>query len=294
VDLGLVPFGSIGLTLFALDLALASPHALSGQVPTGLSTLLGRIGTWRILADLLLIGLFGGLFIVPLYALVQMRSPEDCRARIIATNNIMNALFMVVGSLLAAGLLAAGLSIPTLFAVAGLGNAAVAAYIYSQVPEFLVRFLLWLALGSAGRIEARGLEQLPEQGAALLVLETEGEIGPLDVFMVMAACRRPIRFVIEPRLAWRPLARLVLGRARTIIGGHGTAQDAIQAGREALTAGQLVLLAHNPIHPGLLVEAMTVPVFRLTLKRPGGRRGPWPTRELRVAAMPPDLQRDVV
>jgi hypothetical protein len=85
---------------------------------------------------------------VPLYALVQQRSNPEHGARIIAANNIMNALFMVVGALAAAGMLAAGLSIPMLFAVAAVCNAAVALFIYGLVPEFLLRFIIWMLIHS--------------------------------------------------------------------------------------------------------------------------------------------------
>jgi hypothetical protein len=146
IELGLVPFGSIGLTLFGLDLAIASPSGMLTAEPLGALALLVQPGTWRILVDLLLIGIFGGFFIVPLYALVQQRSSASHRARVIAANNIFNALFMVVGALAAALLLSSGLTIPALFATAALCNAAVAVYIYGLVPEFLVRFLVWLRI----------------------------------------------------------------------------------------------------------------------------------------------------
>ena len=142
VELGLVPFGSIGLTLFGLDLAFASP-AVPAAGPLDALALLMQPGMARILADLLLIGLFGGFFIVPLYALVQQRSAAEHRARVIAANNILNAAFMVAGALAAAGMLAAGLSIPALFGVAAAVDAAVASSIYGAVPEFRTRFVAW-------------------------------------------------------------------------------------------------------------------------------------------------------
>jgi MFS family permease len=117
VEIGLVPFGSIGLTLFGIDLAFASPALLPAGAPLPLTSLLALHETWRVLFDLFALGLFGGFFIVPLYALIQLRSAPEQRARIIAANNILNSLFMVVGSLAAAGLLADGLSIPALFGV---------------------------------------------------------------------------------------------------------------------------------------------------------------------------------
>ncbi|MBF0427711.1 MAG: MFS transporter [Magnetococcales bacterium] len=144
VELGLVPFGSIGLTLFGLDLAYASPSASELTTPLGAIALLMQPNIWRILADLVLLGTFGGFFIVPLYALVQQRSEASHRARIIASNNIYNALFMVAGALAAAGMLGNGLTIPALFATAALCNAAVALFIYGLLPEFLTRFIAWI------------------------------------------------------------------------------------------------------------------------------------------------------
>src|SRR5690606_5885617 len=136
VEIGLVPLGSIGLTLFGLDLAFASP-AVPPPAPLALAALLQAPGTLRVLFDLFALGLFGGLLIVPLHALMRLRSAAAHRARLVAANNILNALFMVVGAGAAAGVLAAGLSIPELFAAAALVNALVAVYIYRLVPEFL-------------------------------------------------------------------------------------------------------------------------------------------------------------
>ncbi|MEQ1915686.1 MAG: MFS transporter, partial [Gallionella sp.] len=101
VEIGLVPFGSIGLTLFGLDLTWASPSTPHGGAALGAMALLAEPSMWRVLLDLLGLGLFGGFFIVPLYALIQTRSQVELRARIIASNNILNALFMVVGALAA-------------------------------------------------------------------------------------------------------------------------------------------------------------------------------------------------
>src|SRR5207253_10744956 len=139
VEIGLVPFGSIGMTLFAVDLWLASRGMAATMELRGVRAFIADSTSWRVIADLLLLAMFGGFFSVPLYALIQTRSEPTHRARIIAANNILNALFMIVASLMAAGLLSAGLTIPQLFLVVGLMNAAVAAYIYLLVPELLMR-----------------------------------------------------------------------------------------------------------------------------------------------------------
>ena len=202
VEIGLVPFGSIGLTLFGLDLCFASPAELLGTTPHPLLALLSLPAIWHVLFDLVMLGAFGGFFIVPLYALVQLRSSPEHRARIIAGNNILNALFMVVGALGAASLLDAGLSIPALFGGAALLNTAVAVYIYGLVPEFLLRFIAWLLVKAVYRLRTQGLEHIPLQGAAILVAN---HVSFIDAVVIMGASPRPIRFVMDHRIFKMPL-----------------------------------------------------------------------------------------
>jgi hypothetical protein len=169
VEIGLVPFGSIGMTVFAVDLWLASRGpglGIAGMTGVGLreaGEFVRDPAQWRVMADLFLIALFAGFFSVPLYALIQARAEPTHRARIIAANNILNALFIIVASLMAMALLRSGLTLPQLFLVVGLMNAAVAAYIYLLVPEFLMRFICWLLIHSVYRLEKRGLENIPER-----------------------------------------------------------------------------------------------------------------------------------
>src|SRR5205085_1266351 len=122
-----------------------------------------------VMADLFLLAAFGGFFSVPLYALIQIRAEPSHRARIIAANNILNAIFMIVAALMSKALLDAGLDFPELFLVVGLMNAACAAYIYMLVPEFLMRFICWLLIHSVYRLEKSGIENIPEKGPAMLV-----------------------------------------------------------------------------------------------------------------------------
>ncbi|UCV28925.1 MFS transporter [Ferribacterium limneticum] len=206
VEIGLVPFGSIGLTLFGLDLYFASPVGLAGTTPHELLALLSIPAIWRVLFDLMMLGVFGGFFIVPLYALVQLRSSPECRARIIAANNILNALFMVVGALGAAAALGEGLSMPALFGIAALLNAAVAIYIYGLVPEFLLRFVAWLLVKAIYRLRTTGLENIPQEGAAVLVAN---HVSFADAVIIMGASPRPIRFVMDHRIFKTPLLGFV-------------------------------------------------------------------------------------
>ena len=159
VEVGLVPFGSIGLSVFAIDLYFAS-RSLAPNSLTGVDGFLQVAAHWRIVADLVLLGMFGGFYIVPLYALIQERSDPAFRSRIIAANNILNALFMVASAAIALGLLKAGCTIPQLFLATGLMNALVALYIYLLVPEFTMRFLAWLLVHSI-QINLRMLTLFP-------------------------------------------------------------------------------------------------------------------------------------
>jgi MFS family permease len=143
VEVGLVPLGSIGLSLFAVDLWLAARH-MSAAAPAGITAFIAVAAHWRVAIDIVLLGVFGGFYTVPLYALIQARSQPSHRARIIAANNILNALFIIASAAVAIALLSAGVSIPQLFLVVGIMNALVALYIYTLVPEFLTRFLAWL------------------------------------------------------------------------------------------------------------------------------------------------------
>jgi 1-acyl-sn-glycerol-3-phosphate acyltransferase len=193
VEIGLVPLGSIGLTLFAVDLYFATPLT---PAHTGVSAVefASLPGSWRVLLDLGLIGVFGGFFIVPLYALVQQRSRREVISRVIGANNILNAVFMVAAAALAALALQAGLSIPQLLLLTGLLNACVAIYIYGLVPEFLLRFIAWLLVHFIYRLERRGIDNIPEDGPALLICN---HVGFADAIVISAACPRPIRFIME-------------------------------------------------------------------------------------------------
>ncbi len=212
VEIGLVPFGSIGLTVFALDLFFASPAAAGGTL-IGAGEFLARAGSVRILFDLVMIGVFGGFYIVPLYALIQTRSERSHQSRIIAGNNILNALFMVASAAMAVALLAAGFSIPQIFLATALLNAAVAIYIYTLVPEFLMRFLIWLLIHTIYRLEKSGLEKIPEDGPAVIVCN---HISFVDALIIAAACRRPIRFVMDHKIFRVPVLSFIFRTGKTI------------------------------------------------------------------------------
>lgn len=220
VEIGLVPFGSFGLTVFGL---LLWWH--SGQMPQNIHAndwlgVLGFSQAWWVLLDILGLGVFGGFYIVPLYALIQSRTSESERARVIAANNILNALFMVVSALVTILLLSvAGLTIPELFLVVSLMNIAVNAYIFKIVPEFSMRFLIWLLGHSMYRVQHKHLELIPDEGAALLVCN---HVSYVDALLIGGAVRRPVRFVMYYKIYNLPVLNFIFRTAGTIpIAGRG-------------------------------------------------------------------------
>ena len=194
VELGIVPIGSIGISLFGIDLFLAVPSSMPAAV-LDWHQVLGSITYLRILVDLLGIGLFGGFFIVPLYAFIQHETAPGKRARIIAANNILNALFMVASALV--GVLVLGVfkgSIPEFFLILALMNIAIAVFVYQQVPEFALRFVIWILSHTIYRVRHEGLEHIPDEGPVVLVCN---HVSYMDALVIAGAVRRPVRFVMD-------------------------------------------------------------------------------------------------
>ena len=220
VEIGLVPFGSFGLTLFGLLLWWNSGGFPEAAQAHGWLDVLGYGQAWWVLLDILGLGIFGGFYIVPLYALIQSRTPENQRARVIAANNILNALFMVVSAIVSIVLLSvAHLSIPELFLVVSLMNIAVNTYIFRIVPEFTMRFMVWLLGHSMYRVKHQGLEQIPDEGAALLVCN---HVSFVDALLIIGAVRRPIRFVMYYKIFQLPVLNFIFRTAGAIpIAGRG-------------------------------------------------------------------------
>jgi 1-acyl-sn-glycerol-3-phosphate acyltransferase len=196
VEIGLVPLGAIGMSVFAVDLYFAS-RGLAPAANLSLMQFLATPEHCRVLADLGLLSLFAGLYSVPMYALIQLRSQPTHRARIIAANNILNALFMIASSIIAGVLLNLGLSIPQIFLIVGLANAVVAFYIFMLVPEYLLRFVAWVASHLVYRFRIKGDENIPVQGPAILVCN---HVSFVDAVLLMAASPRPIYFVMDHRI----------------------------------------------------------------------------------------------
>lgn len=287
VELGLVPFGAIGLTLFAADLSFA--HGTYPEIEVTAKAFVQTASNWRMLADLLLMGLFGGFYIVPLYVVLQDRSDPKLRSRIIASNNILNALFMAIASVMAIVLLKIGLTIPQFFLVIALLNAVVTLYIFRVVPEFLMRFIVWILISFFYRVDKKGIENIPEKGAAIIACN---HVSFLDPLVITAVVRRPIIFVMHYRIFKIPGLSFLFKTAKCI--PIATAREneemkekAFARVDEALKKGQLVGIFPEggltpngeiqPFKPGIdrILQSQPVPTIPMALR---GMWGSWFSR----------------
>lgn len=142
IHLGLVPIGALGLSVFGIDLYFASTVTMPAQV-TAASLLFGE--QFRVLLDCFLLGAFGGIYVVPLFALIQTRSEPSHLSRTIGGMNILNALFMVVAALIAMVLLSAGVSVPGIFLFTAVANLALLVLLCVMQPEYLREARRWLS-----------------------------------------------------------------------------------------------------------------------------------------------------
>ena len=279
VEIGLVPLGAFGLTAFGVDLYFARHGAAPVRGLDWLEFLRGA-GSWRIALDLALIGAFAGLYVVPLFAFVQARAPREKLSRIIAGNNIMNAVLIVAAAGFGLGLGALGFDAAQIFLVAALLNVLVAAYIFTLVPEFILRFVTWVLTNTLYRVRADGLRNIPEEGPVLLVCNHVSFVDPL---LLMANLRRPARFVMYYRIFNVPLLKFLFKTARAIpIAGQkedpAVLQQAYDAIDAALADGELVCIfpegaltrdgAIAPFRPGVekILARRPVPVVPMALR----------------------------
>ncbi len=195
-----VPFGALGMTLFTLDLFFAT----SGLVPTpgelqGIAAFLSRPAAWRILADLTAISVCGGIFIVPLYAILQWRSEAAQRARTVAANNIVNALFMVVGAAGATLMLLAEMSVPDIFLVVASFNGVVAIYVCGLLPDAIVKAALAAVLRILYRVKVRGTDNLKKAGKRAVIVANH--VSFLDGVLLGAFLPTKPTFAVYTRIA---------------------------------------------------------------------------------------------
>lgn len=309
VEIGLVPLGAFGTTAFLLDLHFAR----SGEATVAglsVSSFLQQAGSWRVVMDLTGIGLFTGFFVVPLFALIQSRTPKNELSRVIAGMNIQNAGFIVLAAILgvllqmkeltlgAVRIPLPGLSIPQVFLALAVANALVAIWIFTLVPEFLMRFLSWVLVRALYRLRLHGIEKnVPDEGAALLVCN---HVSYMDALILSASIPRPVRFVMYYRIFNIPVMRWIFRHAKAIpIAGAredpALMQRAFDEIDRALAEGELVgifpegALTRNgeitPFKSGVekILERRAVPVVPMALK--GMWSSMWSRRDSRLGRM---------
>ncbi|UTV26759.1 MFS transporter [Photobacterium atrarenae] len=280
VELGLIPLGAIGISVFGIDLYFAGQQVVVAQ-NVGVMAFLSTGENLRLLFDLAMVSVFGGVYVVPLNALIQQRSDARSRARTIAANNVMNALLMVLSALVSVVLInGLGLSVLQLFLVVAVVNIAVACYVFSQVHEFLLRFLVWSLTHVMYRVKHTQLSHIPEEGPAVLVCN---HVSYVDALLIAGVSRRPVRFVMDKDIANLPLVKYFFTWIKAIpICAHGKSpkiyHQAFEAISEALEQGELVCIfpegkltrtgEMNEFKKGieLIISRNPVPVVPMALK----------------------------
>lgn len=284
VEIGLVPLGAFGMSAFLFDLYFARSGAAAAH-GLDVAGFMAQPGSWRIAIDLVGIGLFAGFFVVPLFALIQSRTPKTELSRVIGALNIQNSGFVVAASLICLALRAwAGWSIPQIFLALAIANTLVAIWIFTIVPEFLMRFLSWLLVRTLYRLRLRGIDHIPDEGAALIVCN---HVSYMDALILSASIPRPVRFVMYYRIFNIPVMSWIFRTAKAIpIAGAKEdpalmrrAFDEVDA---ALADGQLVCifpegaLTKNgdiaPFKSGVekILERRPVPVIPMALRNMWG------------------------
>ncbi|WP_158107584.1 MFS transporter [Vibrio furnissii] len=241
IDVGIVPLGSFGISIFGYLMATSIPNDL--PIFSQFSEFAAYQPLWPLFAYLLLLGASGGVFIVPLYALMQQRAKETERAQVIAALNIYNSLFMVCSAILGIICLTLlDLTIPHLFVLLSVMNLLLAAYLFLQVPIFVVRFLVWALTHTLYRVRHKNLSKLPEHGGALIVCN---HVSYMDALLLSGACPRLIRFVMEEDYANLPVLRRFLKRAGVIpisANSRTSIRRAFAEVEQALQDGHLVCI----------------------------------------------------
>jgi len=242
------------------------------EVPSqALAEFLARPVHWSILFDLFALSLSAGLYSVPMYALIQLRAPRTHRARIIAANNILNALFMIASSLLVGVLLKSGFTVPQVFGLTALANAAVCLYIFLLVPEYLLRFTAFLASRLVYRFRVTGDEHVPVEGAAIVACN---HVSFVDAVLLMAASPRPIRFVMDHRIFQVPVLGWLFRLAKAIPiapqnEGPAVYAAAFEAADKVLAEGDLLgIFPEGGITPDGRLQPFKGGIMKILERRP--------------------------
>jgi len=282
IEIGLVPLGSLGLTVFAVDFYITAVNFIlpaQGHLYS-VSEFLNNSVHWRILFDIFMIGIASGFYIVPLYALIQSRTEQSHISRVIAANNIINSMFMVIAGIAAMVFLGLGNSIPGLILVTGIMNLVIAIYIYKMITEFLWRFIVWLSLHTIYRVKTTDLHHIPEEGAAVLVCN---HISFVDALIISGYIQRPIRFVMDHRIFQNFFLGPIFRMAKTIPIAPAKEdpqilEEAYKQIKTSLDNGELVCIfpegvitsdgQMNPFKAGIekIIQTSAVPVIPMAIR----------------------------
>lgn len=243
IELGMVPFGLAGLSLFSLDIGLIDYSQLPDDIVTAATALGGSANLiiYRTMLDVCGMGIASSFFIVPLYALLQHRTALETRSQVIAANNVAGALFMLGSAVIVSVLYAREISTPQLFIVLAALNVGTSLYLLASHPEFILRFLIWLLGLTRYKVRYVGRARIPGEGACLLVANP---MGWLDWPLITAASERPVRFVHETSKP-NSLGSAVLTKwfGAILMADDGSAEASTAAAtsiRRALEAGEVV------------------------------------------------------
>jgi acyl-[acyl-carrier-protein]-phospholipid O-acyltransferase/long-chain-fatty-acid--[acyl-carrier-protein] ligase len=208
-----VPLAAILISVFTIDLYFASQHLPQADA-THLVTAWQFAESpthWRILFDLFMVSVSAGIYIVPLYAIMQDRSDPTTRARTIASNNILNSLFMVASAIMTLVMLKYNFTIPEVFLTTAILNGLVAVYICKLLPDAALRSIARLILGILYRVEIKGIEHFKQAGERVLVIANHTSF--LDAALIAAYLPEKITFAINTHIAkqwWmKPMLALV-------------------------------------------------------------------------------------
>ena len=281
VEIGIVPLGSLGMTIFLLDLYFVQiPWQANPEALMSFNEFWAFSEGKRLLFDFFMMSVFGGIYIVPLYTLMQERPDPKVRSRVIASNNIMNAVFMVVSSVMVMACYHFKLTTAEIFMVLAVMNVVVAVYIYTVVPEFTLRFYSWILSNVLYRVKAKGIENIPHDGPVMLA---SNHVSFIDWLIISGACARPARFVMHEDYFEVPVIKSVLKQAKVIpIAGAKENPKRLQKALEQISSelkeGEVVIIFPegtltrdgklNPFRPGIqkMIDKDPVPVVPVTLK----------------------------
>jgi 1-acyl-sn-glycerol-3-phosphate acyltransferase len=280
LELGLVPFGTIGMSLFIFDLFLVgTPARLTTEV-IGIGQFFENTAYYRVVIDLLGLSIFSGFFTVPLYTFVQLKSEDSERSRVIAGLNILNALFMVASAILLTVFYMLEFSMPQIFGIFAVLNLIVSIYIYSVIPEFLLRFCMFIISRLSYRLKVINHKVIPEEGAAII---TCNHVSFIDWLIISAAIKRPLRFVMYYKFMKIPIINRIFKSGKVIpIAGKYEDKEILEKAWETieqeLRAGEIVCIFPegfitkdgklDTFRPGIekMLELVQVPVIPITMK----------------------------